>query len=535
MVKRTVKTKKSESTLPPEKKLVLPGDAFCKDYFLPYQKNWVLDDSTLKLYEKSRRIGITYATSYRCFNKCLRQPENSKFKQWVSSRDEKTAMEFVTDYVAMWASGANAVSRGLYGEYAEVVDAEKGIKALVVKFKNGSKIYSLSSNPKAFAGKGGDILLDEFDLHENQDVLYDMAVPCLTWGGQLEIVSAYDPQGSEYTVFANFVKEIKNLGNPMGFSLHSTTLEQAVEQGFVETVNKVKARKGIKPQTRKEFFASMRKRCRTIDAFNSQYMCIPNSASGQQAIRSIDLTAAKKVYEILRIDVQGNAAIGDEIDPSCEPYTDPMFWRQALYNKKVDKFAVGYDVARKTNLAAIWIDAVIQDNYRLAALMTFRNCKFESQKQVMFAIMDAFYNVVGAGDETGMGGPTCEALQTRYPDRFKPVNFASLKTELGTLMMEVFEQGRQEIPMTPAEIGADIAGIRKDTSQNNKRIFTERPNELNEDSHCDMAWACGLAKFAGEKIDDPGPAKMESAGSGNSGGDWDLEYEKNLAFDGRPA
>jgi len=29
------------------------------EYFLPYQKRWILDDSAMKLYAKSRRIGIT--------------------------------------------------------------------------------------------------------------------------------------------------------------------------------------------------------------------------------------------------------------------------------------------------------------------------------------------------------------------------------------------------------------------------------------------------------------------------------------------
>lgn len=488
-----------------------------KDYFLPYQVNWINDESILKIYEKSRRIGITYGTSYRCVRKCLNQPDNSKFVQWVVSRDEKTAMEFVTDYVAMWAKAANVLAKGIYGEVSEVIDEKHGIKALLVEFENGSRIYSLSSNPKALAGKGGDVLLDEFDLIENQDMLYDMAFPCITWGGQLEIVSAYDPNGSEHTLFAKLVREAKEEGNPRDFSLHSTTLEQAISLGFVDKVNEVKKRKGKPTESAEAFLNRIKKSCRTTEAYASQYGCVPNSASGQQAVRSIDLVASQKDYPILRIDIKGDAIIGDEIDPSCAPYVDADFWRQAF--EKAKRFAVGYDVARKTDLAAIWIDVVIQGHYILVGLITFKNCKFESQKQVMIAIMDALQNAVGAGDETGMGGPNCEALQTKYEDRFKPVNFASLKTELGTLMIEVFEQGRQDIPFAPGDIACDIKGIKKDTSQNNKRIFSERPNELNKDSHCDMAWGCALAKYAGEKIDDFGPCKIESAGHGGSGGD----------------
>ena len=80
------------------------------EYFLPYQRRWILDDARMKLYAKSRRIGITYATSFRVNDKCLRKPGTV---QWVTSRDEFTAREFITDYVAKWAAAANAVCRGL--------------------------------------------------------------------------------------------------------------------------------------------------------------------------------------------------------------------------------------------------------------------------------------------------------------------------------------------------------------------------------------------------------------------------------------
>lgn len=82
------------------------------DYFLPYQRAWILDESPMKLYAKSRRIGITYATSYRVNDKCLRR---RNFTQWVTSRDELTAHEFITDYIAKWAQASNVVCKGLLG------------------------------------------------------------------------------------------------------------------------------------------------------------------------------------------------------------------------------------------------------------------------------------------------------------------------------------------------------------------------------------------------------------------------------------
>ena len=41
-------------------KIIPPTDAL----LLPYQKRWVLDNSRLKLMEKSRQIGISWASAY---------------------------------------------------------------------------------------------------------------------------------------------------------------------------------------------------------------------------------------------------------------------------------------------------------------------------------------------------------------------------------------------------------------------------------------------------------------------------------------
>ena len=148
------------------------------DYFLPYQRDWIVDDSPMKLYAKSRRIGITYATSFRVNDKCLRR---RNFTQWVTSRDELTAHEFITDYIAKWVDASNAVCRGLLGDDLQVIDPERGIRAFVATYEStGSRVVSLSSTPEAFAGKGGDVLIDEADLHKDSGRVIDMALPCTT-------------------------------------------------------------------------------------------------------------------------------------------------------------------------------------------------------------------------------------------------------------------------------------------------------------------------------------------------------------------
>lgn len=248
----------------------------------------------MKLGEKSRRVGFTYATSYRSTQKCLIRPRG--FTQWVSSRDLLTAKEFVTDYVAKWAHAANVVATGLAGDDARVIDTEHGITAFLVQFETGNRIVSLSSTPEAFAGKGGDVLLDEADLHEDAGRLIDMAMPCTVWGGQLEVISAYKVDGSPSSPFARLVADAK-AANPMGWHLHRVTIEDAVAQGFAEKLSEVTGR----PITGAEFLARERGKCRTESAWLSQFMCQPQDDGG--ALLPYSLLAACE-------DERLNAAVG---------------------------------------------------------------------------------------------------------------------------------------------------------------------------------------------------------------------------------
>lgn len=481
-------------------------------YFLPYQQRWINDESTLKLYEKSRRIGITYGTSYRAVRKCLREKDGSSFVQWVSSRDELTAKEFVTDYVAMWCKEANAVARGLAGDNIEVVDEKRGITAFVVRFRNGARICSLSSNPLAFAGKGGDILIDEMDLHEDQKTLYAMAYPCITWGGQLEIVSAYSADGSENTEFARLCKDAAG-ENPKGFSFHRTTLDDAIAEGFVEKVNETKAKRGRPGQTREEFREQLRKGCISRGAFESQYLCIPNQASGQQAINPADLAAAKKDFEILRPHLVGDGSVLDLVDPCVGIYTDADYWRTLVEQENWSRVAFGWDIAVTGDLACIWINArTVGDVYRLAVCMTFKGCKVESQRQVVETILDALPYAVGAGDASGLGTSDCAKLEAMYYGRFQGCKFtAPFKLTLYTTTQGVYEARRQELPINRPEIAADIAAMKKTASMADKLLFTASRNELLPDSHCDLMTANALAIYAGETIDNAGPCRMEAS------------------------
>ena len=436
-------------------------------YFLPYQESWINDDSPLKIAEKSRRVGFTYASSSRMFQKCLRRGKG--FTQWVSSRDQLTAQELIRDYIRMWCKLGNVVAAGLDANNAEIIDAEKGITAYVCTFKNGARIVSLSSTPEAFAGKGGDVFLDEADLHRDSGSLIDMAYPCIMWGGQLEIVSAYRVDGSKDTPFAKMVADAKK-DNPQNASLHRVTIHDAIAQGLVEKINAKTGRN----LSREAFLKQTRAGARTKAAWESQFECKVQDAGGK-LLPVKDLAACELPQE--------------EID------------RIERENPNAPRFA-GYDVARHKHASAYqeWIKLGV--TLVLVRRDTFHDMPFDAQEKFIKTQMSRREKPVArlAMDATGLGMQMAENMARAFPGRVDQVNLESHRRhECCMLFKDAFDQKHALIPAVetlredfnaPTIINAANGAIRV-------RV-PEFENAEGETSHADEFMAGVLAHSAAD-------------------------------------
>ena len=436
-------------------------------YFLPYQEAWINDDSPLKVAEKSRRVGFTYASSYRMFQKCMRRGKG--FTQWVSSRDRLTAQELIRDYIAMWCKLANVAAQGLTGEDIQVIDTEKDITAFVCTFPNGARIVSLSSTPEAFAGKGGDVFLDEVDLHRDSGALIDMAYPCIMWGNQLEMVSAYRVDGSKDTPFARLVAEAKK-DNPQHASLHRVTIHDAVAQGLVEKIN---AKSG-RSQTREEFLQQTRAGCRTLAAWESQFECKVQDAGGK--------------------------LLPTKILAPCEMPAEEIAAIERRY-PNAPRFA-GYDIARRRHASAWseWLQVGV--TYFLVYRETFHDMEFEAQRKFIEAKMCRAERRISrlAMDATGLGMETAEWAAKKWPGRVDPVNLESHRRhELCMMFQDWFNTANARIPADPVLREDYQTPVLKTAANGNVRVSVpEFENGEGETSHCDEFMAGVLARSAAD-------------------------------------
>src|SRR5258706_8046756 len=128
-------------------------DANHELYFLPYQEAWILDSSPLRIIQKSRQVGITYADAYDSVIKA--SARDARLDVWISSRDQAQAKLYLED-CKYWAVFLHLYFQDLG---LIILDEKINSSAYVLQFANGRRIYCLSSNPNPLASNLGHVKL----------------------------------------------------------------------------------------------------------------------------------------------------------------------------------------------------------------------------------------------------------------------------------------------------------------------------------------------------------------------------------------
>jgi phage FluMu gp28-like protein len=437
--------------------------------FLPYQQRWIADRSRLKLLEKSRQIGMTWATAYAVVT---RQAEpDARLDAWVASRDEVQARLFLDD-CRKFAGILDRAARATGATDAAVLPEDFRARAQALPLVNGRRIHSLSSNPDAQAGKRGPRVLDEFALHLDPRRLYAIAYPGITWGGQLEILSTH--RGAQ-NYFNQLVVEARHGGNPKNFSLHRVTLQDALDQGFLARLQeKLPADDPRRAFDNAAYYDFIRASCADEETFLQEYMCAP--ADESTAFLPWDLLAAGEYNpgEYTPFD------FAREKNPPRAPARD-------LY--------LGVDIGRVHDLTVFWLLERGPGGIHLTRdVLTLENHPFARQEELLWERLALPGLRRACLDATGLGRQLAERALERFGQfRVEPVTFtAPVKEDLAYGLRTLFEKRALRIPHDK-NIRADLRAIKKTaTSAGNIRFAADR----GPGGHADLLWALALAAFA---------------------------------------
>lgn len=421
--------------------------------FLPYQTRWYQDNSRLKLAEKSRQIGFSWTTAYGAVERT--GMAGARQDQWVSSRDDLQARLFLED-CKLFAKIFGKAAEDL-GE--QVLDKDGKQSAYVLRFANGRRIHSMSSNADAQAGKRGGRILDEFALHPDPRKLWSIAYPGITWGGSMEVISTH--RGSQ-NFFNQLIREIVENGNPKKISHHRVTLQNALDQGFLWKLQQsLPADDERQAMTEADYFSWVRAGCADEESFQQEYMCNP-----------ADDDAAFLEYSLI-----GASEYGRDAD-----------WKQI----EGRELYVGVDIGRKKDLTVIWVLERLGDVLYTRHVETLQNMAKPDQEAVLWPWIERARRV--CIDGTGLGIGWVDDAQRRYGEtRVEGVTFTPrVKEALAYPVRSAMEDRKLRIPHDP-KIRADLRSVTKQTTVAGNIRFTA---ERTPDGHADRFWGLALALHA---------------------------------------
>ena len=417
---------------------------------LPYQDRWVSDRAGLKVIEKSRRIGISWAEA--C-DAVLHAGGDTGGNVYYQSYNQEMTRGFIDDCEG-WARhlqvGFDAVGEVL------IADAEKDVKAFRIGMASGREIVAMTSAPRAFRSKGrpGDLgIIDEAAFVDDLSEVIKSALAFRVWGGRAHIISTHNGEANPFAALCRDIREGLQPG-----SLHRVTFADALEQGLYKRICAITG-ETWSPEAEAQWEADIR----------AEY--------GRHGAEELDVMPAAGSGAWLSWEVIRALEHPDAGDPE-----------QAGRGH----FYIGVDVARRRDL---WVAAVLErlgDVLWLRELVVKHDIPFSEQRFIVRQLVGHYNPIRVAVDQTGMGEAFVEQLQDDHGElRIEGVLLsAPRRLDVATALREAAEDKKLRLP-ADQDLRQDLHSVRAEGGG------TGAPRLLAEtavtDGHADRFWALALA------------------------------------------
>ncbi|MEG9304666.1 hypothetical protein [Psychrobacter celer] len=377
---------------------------------LPYQQQWIADESQLKIAEKSRRIGLTWAEAADCALIAASDKKSGGQNVYYVGYNQDMTMEFV-EACAMWARSFNYAASEIEEGIFVDDDGEKEIKTYTIRFpKSRHRITALSSRPSNLRGKQGVVVIDEAAFHEDLAGLIKAALALLIWGGKVRIISTHNGDENAFNDLIQEVRALKRSG-----TVHKTTFKEAVEQGLYK---RVCLRLGREYDAAEEaaWVAEVYKFYG--DDAEEELDVIPAQGSGrwltmgqleklQNEDSKVIRFVAPKGFELWTEDARN-----EHVDKWLKEVADPVL--RTL--DKTHPHYYGLDFARKRDASSMWWQAERLNMSRYCPyVLEMEKTPYNQQKRICIHVIERTPRFSkGANDATGNGGFLAEQLQIKF-------------------------------------------------------------------------------------------------------------------------
>ena len=462
------------------------------DVFLPYQKKWLADKASVKVVEKSRRVGLTWAQAH---DDTLLAATSGRYGMdvlYISFNQDMTR-EYI-EACADWAKRLQLVA-GKVNEDVFKDGDEREIKAFRIDFASGRKILALSNRPSNLRGKQGRVIIDEAAFVEDLPELLKAALALLMWGGQVIIISTHN--GAD-NAFNQLVQDVR-AGN-LPYSLHRITLDDALHDGLYRRICQVTE----KPWTQEGEDAWRAELIKTYgDGADEELFCIPRQSSGAYLTTAM-LEACMGAAPVLTWTPPAEDFVDWPL-PVAERYTrgwiaeelEPLL---APIPQDMAHFC-GVDFGRSGDLSVFW-PATEEKDLRLVPpfVLELRNCPHRTQQQILFAILERLPRFSGVSlDARGNGSALAEAARQQYgPEQVREVMISeSWYRETMPLLKAGIEDKTLLLPRD-AGILSDFRSLR--VVKGVARVPEQRIKDKTGGRHGDSVIACAMMLDARKEL-----------------------------------
>ena len=414
------------TTMPPASALtsqsaaaILSGEFDNSQLLLPYQKRWIADDAQLKIAEKSRRTGLTWAEAADAALNGSMSVEAGGCDTFYVSTTKDMAREFI-DACAMWAKAYDRAASDIGEEVLK--DEDKDILVYVIQFASGYKIKALSSNPSNLRGMQGNVIIDEAAFQADLAAVLKAALALTMWGNNVRLISTHNGIDNLFNTIITDSRAGKKR-----YSVHRVDIETAIAEGLYQRICQV-TKKAWSAEAEAEWLENLLSDTATEEDAREEYYCEPKNGSGVYIARSLRERAARGPSVVLRFTgtPEFNAL------PEGLRRLDMQEWLETVVQPELDKLpqslrhCLGEDFARNGDLTVFAPVTVNDDTTRAVPfLVELSNVPFKQQEQALFYICDRLPRRDGIKlDARGNGQYLAEQAAERYGDEVEQVQLS---------------------------------------------------------------------------------------------------------------
>lgn len=235
------------------------------DLLLPFQRDWVEDDSRFKIWNASRQIGKSFTSACEAVRDCELNPGTL----WVVlSAGERQSLEWM-EKAKQWVKAfALAMTYQEEREHPEAL-----MKSAEIRFANGSRIIALPANPDTARGYSANLILDEFAIHRDGAEIWRALYPSITnpLKRQLKVRVMSTPKGEGNMFHQLWMKD--------GWSKHKTTIYDAIAGGLKLNADELREQCADEDTWRQEFNCEFIDSSRTAFSYEMLAACETEDAS----------------------------------------------------------------------------------------------------------------------------------------------------------------------------------------------------------------------------------------------------------------